>query len=111
MSFILLELNNNISVELVLSVCLQDWQFVIHSDHHHRASQHHQVLGLTGNDLTVDLSAAGRPCGINQSALLFTFCPSVLLGLHLVYEVSNVAGCVCLPKLGPQLLVTRLKLF
>ncbi|BFZ07558.1 hypothetical protein BsWGS_10597 [Bradybaena similaris] len=64
----------------------EDWQFVMHSDHHHRASQQHHVLGLASNDLTFDSSAAGRPCGINQSALLFTFCPSILLGLHLVYE-------------------------
>ncbi|CAG5118741.1 unnamed protein product, partial [Candidula unifasciata] len=64
----------------------EDWEYILNSEHHHLAGQSHHVLGITNCSPTTDQSASGRPCGINQSALLFSFCPSVLLGLHLVYE-------------------------
>ncbi|XP_059145256.1 anaphase-promoting complex subunit 1-like isoform X2 [Physella acuta] len=63
-----------------------DWDYLLISDHHLLSSTSHHTLGITGSATFNENWQPSRPCAINSSALLFPFCPAILIALHLVYE-------------------------
>ena len=52
-------------------------------------------LGLGECPVVPDGSTLSKPCSIDTTALLFPHCPSVLLALHLVYEVCADGDEMC----------------
>jgi hypothetical protein len=47
------------------------------------------TLGLEAVSAVADRTPYSKPCTVDTAALLFPHCPTILMALHLVYEVSN----------------------
>ena len=71
-------------------VVFQDWQSLLQSAHHDYSLPWHSALLLPDLSCESDGWSPSCPCAINSSALLYTFCPAVLIALHLVYEVIYI---------------------
>ena len=70
---------------------LQDWVYLLQSDHHEMImSNQNRVLGLNGDKLTTSNASLSSEKGmIDSSSSLFPHLPTVLFALHLVYEVCQ----------------------
>ncbi|KAL5008156.1 hypothetical protein ScPMuIL_013737 [Solemya velum] len=65
----------------------EDWEHMLNSDHHsHVCRTLESELCLTHCEVVPDCCSYSRPCGVNTSAVIFSYLPSVFMALHLVYE-------------------------
>ncbi|CAL1529435.1 unnamed protein product [Lymnaea stagnalis] len=64
----------------------EDWEYLLVSDHHLQSHSSQQLIGISSHPASSRKWEPSRPCAINSSALLFPFCPAIMIALHLVYE-------------------------
>ncbi|XP_035824384.1 anaphase-promoting complex subunit 1 [Aplysia californica] len=69
----------------------QDWESLLESDHHSYSYPWQQALSLPHLEPATSGWTPSCPCAINSSALLYPFCPAVLMALHLVYEEMKLS--------------------
>ncbi|KAK0047655.1 anaphase-promoting complex subunit 1 [Biomphalaria pfeifferi] len=63
----------------------EDWDYLVKSVHHGLSAYTQQLFDMEDSCSTSHIQTS-RPCLINSTALLYQFCPAVMLALHLVYE-------------------------
>lgn len=71
-----------------------DWEYLTNSDHHQFMTKYFDSsLGLPPVE-DVSETYYSKPCTINVSAPLFSYIPSILFVLHLVYEELKLNSCL-----------------
>ncbi|XP_029649484.1 anaphase-promoting complex subunit 1-like [Octopus sinensis] len=73
--------------------CNDDWEYLLKSEHHHFTSKYFDsALGFSL--VAIPNIYYPKPCTVNPSAPLFSYIPSILFSLHLVYEELKLNTCL-----------------